>query len=420
MSIRPPEPALVSPRLSMMSASPGWMRSTASHCRLPGNLIDSRVSRSSRAGMFLIVNAGAAKPTVVDTGRTSTSTWFRSPCLKSSVAIDAVDARRNRSRINDSSVACWSSIASRLLTHRTLVDRWPPRRGRRCRLRRRCPSRRASRAGTRRCRRGRRHPGDGGWRPRADGRTGCSSHSWKVDSRSRRRGGPVPASWTVRREWQLPRGRADEDVVRAIVGDPCAGIRVEYRHVARLELELHDPRFAGFERHLGERLQLADRTWHARTLFVDVELDDLATGAGARVADRDRHLQVHRSGRRSWRSGRYRLVREGRVGQPVTEREERLDLPRVVPPVAGEDALRRMAPTRCGRDGNVRYAAVSARRTGKVSASRPDGSTRPSRTSAIAPPLASPPSHAWTIAGTRSAHGMATGAPLLTTTTTCG
>ena len=55
---------------------------------------------------------------------------------------------------------------------------------------------------------------------------------------------------------------------------------------------------------------------------------------------------------------------------------------------------------------------MSARRTGKVSASRPDGLTRPSRTSAIAPPLASPPSHAWTIAGTRSAHGMATGAPL--------
>ena len=63
---------------------------------------------------------------------------------------------------------------------------------------------------------------------------------------------------------------------------------------------------------------------------------------------------------------------------------------------------------------------MSASAIGNVSDSRPAGFTRPSSTSAIAPPPAWPPSHASRIAGARDAHGMATAEPFVNTTTVFG
>ena len=173
---------------------------------------------------------------------------------------------------------------------------------------------------------------------------------------------------------------------------------------------------AGLDRHAGERLQLARRAGGP------------PSRAGSRTPGRPPgrpRSPVLVTGTRTsmpaagGRRGRL-AVGEGRVRQAEAERVRHLLLARVVAAVADEQALAVAdVPVLAGE---VQVRRVVLQPSGMVSASRPDGLTRPNSTSAIAPPPAWPSSQPSRIAGTAGVPrgGARARAPLDSTTTVRG
>ena len=105
---------------------------------------------------------------------------------------------------------------------------------------------------------------------------------------------------------------------------PVVLTRVPVGERAAVEDEVHGRRLACLEPHLGEGLEFLGRPRQARRGGGNVALDDLGSGAGARVGDR------HRDGERltgpvGVRRQRRLADLERRVAQAVAEREPRRD-----------------------------------------------------------------------------------------------
>src|SRR5690348_11670262 len=112
------------------------------------------------------------------------------------------------------------------------------------------------------------------------------------------------------------------------------------RKVTGAELERHRPAGPGLEAHLGERLELADRTGDLGLRVADVQLDDLLAGPVAGVGDGTRDGYGEAAVVGTAEDGRAQVgVLERGVGQAVAEWIAGVVPHGVIAAIADEDAF---------------------------------------------------------------------------------